>query len=347
MAIKTIEFKKTEVTANTDSLVELEIEEIDFDSGTVNDKVESISFAPLKDEENVQEREILGKMITNGEEFELSYEEDETLPLESDAAEESDNQKVVIRLNKTSKLLQFQWNSNIFTLKRKYVEESIQEIKDKFTDENIDSEKQNEILEEDWENNYRETWNKLSDSEIEEKKTEAINKINTASNKIAQKVKTPLEEVKDRLEDENVKSWGLKGEAKTSYDKLEKGESISENEREAIDKGIYEKSSEKKITDLTARVDKAIKEKKQEDMETLVTELNSFISNDNYKSKKTEAEALSKKIKKELGKEKNTSGGDNWFSQNWKWAVPTFGGLFAVVIGAVLYFRRNNDTEIE
>ncbi|WNE40324.1 MAG: hypothetical protein GBAus27B_000391 [Mycoplasmataceae bacterium] len=352
-----IEFIRDEINKEDDNLVRLSVKEAKCNGKEITE----ISFTPLATDSGViQKKDDLIAELKGSKKFELTYDDEKI-------SKATDDGKPVVTFNETAKTLDIQWN-NVFDLKKvetgkeTLINQSIQEIKDKFKEKKFTSEQKIEILEENWEDKYRAEWDDLEEVEIKTKKEAAIKKITDFSsdnkdNKTSKAASAAKEstceskaddDINKKLTSEGVTETELTDKSKTSLKKLKDGEITDENKRneveKEINKDIYEKSAEKKMTDLTTRVNKAIKNGKEVDMKSLDTELDNFIKNTNYQSKKADAEKLSRKLKDEISK---NSTSENWFSQNWK--MVTGGALLTLVItiGAVLYFRRNNDTEIE
>jgi hypothetical protein len=363
-----ITFTKENIDKDVAESVELSVKEASYDGKEIT----KIFFTPLSgDPKNVKSKDELITKLKGSEKFELTFDDEKVsikvIVSDNTATAATNDQKPAFTFNETNKRLRIQWDPVIFeieevkstsTSKEELINKSIQEIKDKFQELNIDSDKETEILEEDWESNYRAGWDELNKTEIEDAKNEAIGKIsNYSSNEIVDKdaveeitCQKKVEGIDKTLESEDVKAEDLEGEAKTSYDKLKGNEFTSESDindaEKKVNDGIYKNSAKRKFDDLTTRINKAIEDENEEDMKNLDTELNNFINNSNYQSRKTDAEALSKKLKNGISKN-GTNGISGWFSQNWKVATPIILTAILVIVGAVVYFRRNNNTEIE
>jgi hypothetical protein len=304
-----ITFTKENIDEDVAKSVELSVKEASYDGKEIT----KIFFTPLSgDPKNVKSKDELITKLKGSEKFELTFDDEKVsikvIVSDNTATVATNDQKPAFTFNETNKRLRIQWDPVIFA--------------------------------------------------IEDAKNEAIGKIsNYSSNEIVDKdaveeitCQKKVEGIDKTLESEDVKAEDLEGESKTSYDKLKGNEFTSESDindaEKKVNDGIYKNSAKRKFDDLTTRINKAIEDENEEDMKNLDTELNNFINNSNYQSRKTDAEALSKKLKNGISKN-GTNGISGWFSQNWKVATPIILTAILVIVGAVVYFRRNNNTEIE
>ena len=298
--------KSSDITKNEEGVIELVVEDCVFFHDNKNVNIEKVIILGSKDKNKtikIKDKSNLNEVLKNNGNFKISFEIDKVKiklikPEGTKTCTSKDN---VEAEGEQVPLIRINENEKILIIN--WNPDVIKVAENEATDKNTDNDNSNE---------------------------------SPAPNNSESTCQSKVDEINKKLASEGVKSESLTGEVKTSFDKLKNNQVTDNSERDsaekAINESIYEISAANKLINLTNRINDAIKNKN--DLAILEKELDAFISNVNYQSKKTEAKTLKLKIA-----ETKTSNDTSWFVKNWK-PILLIPSLIALIIGAVLYFRK-------